>query len=820
MTQDLGRELRYVARSVGKSPWYFAMAAGLLGLSLGSSLAMFSLVDALLLKSLPVHGAERLVRIVTVRAPLGARSNFLYEEEFLPWRQRLSGFEDFFAWSEHDLGLEDNGAIERARVHFVTGEFFRALDAVAVVGRVTAEGDDQANVDGIAPVVLSYQYWQSRFGGDRAIAGKEFRIDGRKARVVGVTAKSFRGLSVESSPDVRVPVGWLRTLKPDLFENRIVCEVAGRVREGVAVESLRQEAESIWRNGWRGRNRSDPGLAGQFQFEAAGKGVSRMRSEYGNALWLVMGCMGLLMILVCVNVAGLGMARTAARREELAVRKALGASQAALLRGLLAEPLLILVAALGLAAALASAAIPRIHGMLPPLRDFTTQRLALALDLQMDWRVLGWGAAMACVALTLFGLLPAVSALRGDAHPYLAGGLRFSGSWSGRRWLAGLQIALCTLLLCGAGLSVESLRRLREQDLGFSAERVALFSISPRLAGYRGEDATKMRERLLAAVRALPEVEAAAAAGRGLMRGSGVKMTLAWAGERARAQDFLNSSGQSVTPGYFETMGIPLLEGRSLTERDAPEASVVAVVVNSELARRLSPGRRVVGRRFDFAVVNGKPAEAKYEVVGVVGDTKYRSLREPFQPIVHGPLAAEQDFILHVRTKGDAYRVAAAVQRALAVIDPRLPLVEVTTLGDEVRASMWAERVAAVLVSAFAVLAAVVSGAGLYAVMAFAVVQRRRELGIRAAVGARPVDVFRLLFGEGSATAAGGLFLGLVCALVAAPLVEGFLFGLEARAAGVYLAVSVVVAGLAGLAILAPAMRGARVDPAVALRRE
>lgn len=813
-------DLRAAARVLSNSPLFALSAVGLLALALAANTVIFSAVDALLLRSLPVHGADRLVRIVTVRQPLGARSDFHYEEEFGAWKKQLTGFEELFAWSEQDFDVRVGEAIERARVHFVTGNFFSSLDATPALGRLTGDADDKPSVDGRTPVVLSYSYWQRRFAGDPGVVGRPLALEGHQAVIVGVSARYFNGLSVETTPDMRAPIGWLRTLRRNLFENRIDCEVAGRLRPNVAAEPVRQQAEAIWRNGWRERNKLDPGEAGQFVFEPAARGVSRLRTQFGGVLWLLLGGMGLLTLLVCANVAALTMARTALRRGELAVRTALGASRSRLVRQLLAEAVLILLGAVAVAAALALAVIPRVTDALPPVRDFSAQRLSLSVNIAPDWRVFGFGALISGAALLVFGLLPALAAVSGDLHPLLKEGRITSAGWRGRQALVALQVALCTLLLTGAGLTLATLHRLEKLDAGFSPARVVTFGVSPEMAGYNAEDGVKLRERLLNLVRELPEVESAAAASRGLMRGTGVKMTIVPVGGRARPEDFLNTSGQGASPEYFATMGIPWMAGRNFTGREDPKRMPRPVVVNQAFARRFSPERDVLGRQFSHGTVDGKAAEPSFEVIGLVGDAKYRSLREPFQPVIYNPLTPGQDFILHVRTRAAPDRVIAPMRRLLAGVDPKLSFLEVTTLSEEVRASLWGERVAAQLAAGFAIVASLISAAGLYALIAFEASRRRREIGIRVALGARPLDVVRLMFHRAAAIAAAGVGAGVVLAWALAPHIGGLLYEVEPRDLRALAGASAVAFLIAAAASLMPSVRAAATAPTSTLRQE
>ncbi len=809
--------LRFAARLLTKSPLFTIGVIGLLATGIAANTVIFSLVDALLLRPLPVRDPERLVRLVRIRPPLAPTSEFLYEE-YEVWKKRVQGFEDVFAWSEHDMFIAVGDATERSRVHFVSDGFFDALGVKPALGRLLSP-DDGTPQAGTTPVVLSFPYWQRRFAGDAGVLGRTVTIDGHKAVVVGVTPKGFNGMSVETSPDVRIPVGWLRTLRPNLFENRIQCEVAARLRAGVSPEAVRQEAESIWLNGWPERNKSDPGGAGGFAFEPASRGVSRMRTQFGGVVWLLMGCAGLLALMVCANVAGLLMARTAGRQGELAVRVAMGATRLQLIRQLFAEAMLLMLGAAAGASVLSLLTIPFVVDALPPLRDLTATRLALTLNIAPDWRVLGFSLVISAVAVLLFGLAPALMTARGDLHPLLKEARAGSG-WRGRQALVVLQVALCTILLVGAGLTILTMRRLDGMNAGFDRGRVVTFSVDPDMAKYKPEQAVDLQRRLLEAARALPDVESAAISLRGLMRGTGIKGTLARAGERAGPGEFLNSSIHGVSPEYFDTMRIRWIAGRNFTGREDFKQTPKPVVVNESFVRRFGAGRAVLGEKFGNVMVNRDAAKPLLEVIGVVGDTKYRSLREPFQPIVYQLLAPGQSFIVHLRTRAAPAAVIAPMRRLLVGLDPRLSYIEITTLAEEVAASIWAERVAAFLAAALALAAALIAAAGLYALLAFAVTQRRREIGIRMALGARPFDVIRLIFNRAALLALGGIVLGLAAAWNIAPRLAAILYEVDPRDGRALTAAAAFVFTVAAVAALIPSFRASRTHPASVLRQD
>ncbi len=552
------RDVQFAARLLAKDRLFTIAVIAILAAGLGVNTAMFGLVDALLLRPLPVRDPERLVRLVTIRPPLAASSEFFYEE-YEAWRKNATGLADLLAWSEQDRFVRAGDSTERLRIHLVSGNFFEALGTRAAIGRLLTSADEALGAS--QPAVLSYPYWQRRFQGDPGVLGRAIGIEGHSFTIVGVTPKGFNGLTVETGPELRSPVSAAKLWPKLLYEGRIECSVVGRLKPGVSVESARAEAEAI--RAAVGRELAGTtleGPTGRFELEAAWRGVSRMRTQFSSVLRLLMGGLLLLLMMVCANVAGLVMARISSRQTELAVRVALGATRGSLVRHLLAEGLLLMLGGAAGAFAVSALLVPRITAALPPIRDLTATRLPLTLDVAFDWRVFGFSAAASAAAMLLFGLAPSLACVRRDIHPLLQE-FRAGGGWRRRQLLVVTQVALATLLLSGAGLTLLTIQRLNRMDGGFTREGVVTFSIDTGMAGYDELQEREFRRRLIAEARQLPGTVSAGIASRGLMRGTGLKMTIARTGEGAPRPEFLNSSTNAVSPGYFATLGIPLLAG-------------------------------------------------------------------------------------------------------------------------------------------------------------------------------------------------------------------------------------------------------------------
>jgi predicted permease len=562
-------------------------------------------------------------------------------------------------------------------------------------------------------------------------------------------------------------------------------------------------AEPRFRNEWHQ----------DLKVESIERGVSLLRDRFGLALQLLAGSAGLLLLLMCSNVAGLLLARVASRREEMAVRLALGATRARLMRQMLIESALL--AGMGSVAGwlIAASSLPLLLSALPPLRDRATQQLALSLDMAPDTRVLLFAGGISVATALLFGLSPALTASRVSLEGVLRGA-RSSPSGRNRMALVVFQVALCTLLLAGAGLLVRSFRQLHGLDPGFDRDHVITFTAYPAISGYSQDECEKLRRALLERIRAIPGVVSAASASRAVMRGSGVKFTILPEGQTPTDADSLNTSLNAVSAEYFDTMGMHTVSGRSFRDADRG-VKPPRVVVNQTFARRFFAGVSAVGRRL------GNGRGPRYEIVGVVSDAKYRSLREPVPPTLYSPAFEFTDaFVLCVRTRVRPESIVQPVRRALAALDPSLPFLEIHTLAEEVDASAASERLTAAVASLFGLLAAILAAIGIYGLLSYGVAQRRREIGIRMAVGADAWDIGRMISRQALAMVAAGVGAGLVAAWQTAPAIRSLLFEVAPSDPGSLAAAGGLVVVVSALATAIPAARAARVQPASALRDE
>lgn len=810
-------DFRFALRRLAKTPGFTAAAVGLLALGVGANSAIFSAFNAILLKPLPAPHPEQLVRMVQKTPQLGTRSNF-GRDYFDALRQHSTTLAAIFGDIDWLAAMNQPAPAEQVRVHLTSPEYFQVLGAHAMLGRALTAADDAAQ--GTPPAVLSYGFWQRRFQSDRQILGRTLTLHGRRFTIVGVMPREFNGMAVDSSPDVRVP--WsafpLLALETDRRPAYTTVEIAGRLKPGVTLAQAQAECQAFWRTS------TEAYYAGRRDLTAADlqrelnhgmlldpmeHGVSVLRDRFAPALKLLTGCVGLLLLMVCSNVAGLLLARAASRREEIAIRLALGASRARLVRDALLESAILAGAGSAGGWLLAWAAAPLLVRALPSIRDAGTTKLSISLDLSPDGRMVLFSACAAILTALLCGLAPALSAGRTSLDGILRGARSRSG-WRGRGVMVVAQAALCTLLLAGAILLVRSFEQLHGLNPGFDRDHIVTFSADPGLAGYDDRQAAVLRASLTERVRQLPGVVSVASASRPLMRGSGVKTTVVPEGQTVTPADFLNTSLNGVTPEYFQTLGIPIVEGRGLVEADGA-AKPRRAVVNQAFVRRFFPTADPIGKRF------GNAAYFSYEIVGVCGDAKYRSLREPMTPTFY-TAGVDSSFVLHVRTAMRPESIVQPVRQVLAALDPALPFVEVHTMSEEVDASAAPERLTASLASIFGGLAALLAAAGIYGLLAYAVAQRRREIGIRMALGARPLEIGRMVGMQALLLAMVGASLGIAAAIPAARWTRALLYNVPPSDPWSLAGAVAFVLLVAFLATLAPSMRAARVPPATALR--
>jgi predicted permease len=817
-------DLRYAARMLSKTPAFTAIAVALLGVGIGANAVIFSALDAVLLRPLPVKNPRELVWMVQKTPQLGTRSDFLYAV-YEALRDHSTTLSAVFGEQEYHVAMNEPRPAEDIQATVVTEEFFDVLGVPAMIGR-TLNADDAKENPGMVPAVLSYGFWRRRFDGDANAVGRTITLHGHKFEIAGVMPREFNGISMDVSPDVRVPFRALPLLldwgghppaRADLWVS-----LAGRLRPGATRAQAQAECYSIWRTITEatlkgpGDTRFESQLQRGMEVDALDHGTSILRDKFGNALELLIAAVALLLLMVCANLAGLLLARGAGRNEEIAVRLAMGATRGRLVRQMLTESALLAVLGSIAGLAIALAATPLLVKSLPPMRDLYTSRVPISLNIGVNVRVLLFSLAISALTVLLFGLAPAIGASRASLDSVLRSS-RASGRWRGRSALIVFQIALCTVLLAGAGLLARTFEQLKHVDLGFDAEHIATFSVDPSLAAYTPAQGKSLRLALMQRVRDIPGVMDVAIASRPLMRGSGVKTTVVPEGQPVTPADFLNASFNSVTPGYFEMMRMRVLRGRDLSDQDEPvKGSAIRAVVNETFAAKFFPDIDPIGRRFGGAGSGD-------EIVGVVSDAKYRSLREPMTPTFYNLWSSTsegQAMQLEVRTRVRPQTIVEPVRQALAALDPALPFTEIEVMPDEVDASAAGERLTATLASIFGAMAAVLAAIGIYGLLAYSVAQRRREIGIRMALGAAPWDIGEMIGKQALAMVGLGVGIGLGAAFAVAPWMRALLYGVAPSDPVSMIFAALFVAMVAAAATAIPASNAVRIEPASALRQE
>ena len=828
---EFWRDVKFGARLLSRSSVFTLTAIMLLAIGISANTLIFSVVDAILLRTLPVPHPEQLVRLIEVHSTGFVNWTFPYDVcDALAARD--ASLSEVICQGEIDAAFSDGSTSERLRVNLISANFFPSLGVRAYFGRLLTAEDEHSRA---MNAILSYDFWHRRFQGDRAIVGRKVTLHGQPFTIVGVTPRGFNGLDADTSPDVRIPASVDRSIVAPVDTTRpgvswTEAQIFARLRPEVSFERADAEVESLLRPSYEeqinrlykldGVNKNVQ--ASRLRFESVSNGVSTLRTQFSQGLRVLMAGVGLLLIMACANVAGLLLARSAVRAQEMGIRLALGASVSRLARQLLTESLILALLG-GIAGTLLTyACLPFLLSALPPIRDRRAAIQPLAIHIDIDLRVLAFAVGITLITALLCGLSPALRGARTDLTTTLRTGRTSTRRLFTRNLIVVAQVALCTVILTGAALLVETLDRMRAMNPGFDPDRIVTFTIDPRMRGYTAGQTRALSLKLLEQTRALPSVAAASIAGRGVMRGTGVKGTYAAAGTPISSKDFLNCSGNQVTPGYFDTMGIRVIGGRDFTWFDHNENDATRrVIVNEAFARRFFPGKDSIGQHVGAAGPDGI-AKPDWQIVGVVSDAKYRSLREPIPPTIYNPMVdgSDYEFVLNVRTRQHPEAIIGAVRGVLRSLDPEMPFIEVRTLREEVETSLWQERLLAALSSIFGAIAAILAAIGLYGALDYAVKSRTREIGIRSALGAEPARLAGLLYRETLLLITTGLALGLVAYAVSAAWIHRVLYDVRSwDLLAIGLAVLFIIASTA-LAAALPIWRGIHIQPATALRQE
>jgi predicted permease len=819
MLRDIRQDLSYALRSLGKSPAFTALALLTLALGIGANAAIFSVINSVLLRPLPYRDADRVV-FVWSSTPAFDRSA-LTPGRLIDFREQLTAVEGLAGISHLSVNLTGGGDAERLPASSVSSGFFDVLGVAPLIGDTFHPGRTDAH-----DVVLSYGLWTRRFASDPALVGREICINGRSRRVVAVMPPEFvwpaitgRGSSSASPPELWLPgAGHDIPRTPgddpnqDLSANRRIgyLRAVGRLRDGATVAQAQGEAEALSNRLALDHPREDAGI---------GVVVQPMREQFFGVvrqpLLILVGAVAFVLAIACGNAASLLLGRATARRREIAVRLALGASRSRIIRQVLTESMLLALG--GACGGIAMAWCAR--SWLIALAPADIPRLA---DTGIDMTVLGFTLGISIVTGILFGIVPAwqvsTGPLTGDLDEGNTRGSAGPRAGRTRDVLVVAQIAVALVLLIGAGLLLRSFAALTRVDTGIDTRNLLTFAMA--LGGPRAEfqrTQVAFYDDTLRAIRSLPGVRGAGAAVTLPIGGDDFSIPYAVEGQPLLpAGQELVAGYQVVTPAYFETMGIPLVSGRDVRESDVREAPPV-VMVNQTLARKQWPGQDPIGRRLR---IGSNPSDPWMTVVGLVGDIRHLGPATPPRPEIYQPFTQNSftSMVFVVRTAGDPTTLVPALRSAVARLDPAQPISRVSTMDEHLARSLSRPHFMSTLTAAFGGLALLLSMVGIYGVMAYSVAQRTREIAIRSALGAQPRDVLRLVLVKACGLSVAGVVAGLISAAGLTRVLAGQLFGVTASDPVTYVSVAALLVAVALVAGAIPAVRATRIDGTVALR--
>lgn len=830
------QDLRYGLRMLLKHKGFTAVAVLSLALGIGANTAIFSLIDAVMLRSLPVQEPQRLVLFgkaesagIDIGFPNSSWDLFSYPT-YREVRQRNQVFSDVAAvhsFSSRVHGVVhaggSTGELEQIKAQMVSGTYFSVLGVNAILGRALTP-DDDVTPGGHPVVVASHSWWQRRFGGDASVVGTAITIDKTSYTIIGVAPKEFFGTTVGESPDIWVPLAMEEQLPPgwkgyndSTFQSLYLI---GRLKPGIDVEQAGAEANLLFKqllSEYSGPQPSAERLQAiqqaRIELTPAGRGLSELRKEFSLPLKILMVVVGVVLLIACANIANLLMARATARHQEFTVRVALGASPARIGRQLLTESLLLALVGGAAGILLGSWGSSALVSMV------STGPQALPLNVEPDMRVVAFTLFVSVISAVVFGTAPALRASRVELSASLRSNRASSSSMTrsllGKALLVS-QVALSLLLLVGAGLFVRTLVNLQRVDTGFNQDHVLLFQIDSDSIGYKEDSRlVKLYKDAEEKVSLIPGVRAASFSMFAFNQG-GWTSPASTRGDSSSAHTEQRVRHNSVGPDFFSAMGLPLLGGRSFGAQDT-ETSPKVAVISEALANRLFPGASPLGKRFGRG---GPEHSGDIEVVGVVKDAKYEDLMEQQRAMAYYPYTQSIQYLsnFEVNFSGEAGAIAAETRRAIKEVNRDLPIVEVVRMSEHVGRSLVQQKLIARLSSFFGLLALLLACIGLFGIMSYSVARRTNEIGIRMALGADGGDVLRLVLREGLAPVLIGVAIGLPAALAGARLITSLLFGLTPADPLTICVATMLLLAVAALAGYLPARKASRVDPITALR--
>ena len=837
MVSQLLNDLEHGLRLLRKAPLFTTLVIASLGVGIGANGAIFTLLDQIVLRPLPVERPERLVQISidgTFEGDTWGNGTEISYPMFLDLRDH-EAFEGLFARFPWALHVNARGRTARVNGELVTGRYFSVLGVPAALGRVISDDDDRVK-SGAPVAVLSHAYWRSQYARDPKVVGQTLTINSHTFTVIGVAREGFDGIDVGRATDVWVPMAMKPQLTPgwDHLDNRRsrFAQVFGRLKDDVSIEQAQAALQPVFKS-IRATELTDAVFAGKtdevkkrfaesrIAVTPAPRGTSRT-DEVASPLWILMGIGGVVLLVACANVAGLLLARGMGRQREVAIRLALGASRKRIALQLLVESLLLGVLGSGAGLLVATWTVsPLMMLLVGP-----DQRTAISTTL--DARVLAFMMLLGCVTALLFGLVPALQASGAPAGTALKDRTATAAGRADmrtRKVLVAAQVALSVLLVAGSALFLRSLQNLLSQNPGFATSNLVAFSVEPSLNGYSSEAAIKLMDRLREELKRTPEVSSVGFAGVRLLLGGSWNSGMTLTAPPGRQQVYTYNN--AVTPGYFATMGIPLLLGRDFNERDRhvrlarnEDLQFRSAIVNQKFVDTFLKGANPIGARLGFGQDPNTPTPI--EIVGVVGTAKYIGIKDEAEAQAFFPMLESEPrrFTAYVRTSGPPEALFATVRRVMQNIDPTLPIYDLITMEAQVGRSVADDRMIAVLATVLACIGSVLCVLGLYGVVAYTVSRRTREVGIRMALGALGRQVTLLFFREAAAVVAIGVVAAVPLLYMSARYIQAQLYGIDALNPQTIAAAIALLGAVALIGALVPAPRAARIQPLTALREE
>jgi putative ABC transport system permease protein len=828
---SLRRDLTFAFRLMRQTPMVSLVAMLSLALGIGANVAIFSLVNALMLKTLPIHDPERLAIISQPPSEPGRQPGTSFTN---PQWEYIRDHQDFFggvaAQGGTRFNLNAGGEARPVAGIFVSGRFFDVLGVTPVAGRTFTPEDDQRKGGPNGPVaVISYGFWQREYGGDRAAIGRVIYLDGHAFTIVGVTPPSFYGIEVGRTFDIAAPLGTepiIRGAESSLDRRSTWwLRLVARLAPGQSIEQADARLaafhtglrEGTMPQDWRPQDQQTY-IAQAFKLMPGGNGLSPLRTRYSQPLFVLLAIVALVLLIACANMANLLLAQSTARQRELAIRLSLGASRWQIARQLLLESLLL--SAIGSAAGVMLA----LWGSRALLQLLSTRTSLVTLDLTLDWRVLAFTTLVGVLTGLLFGVAPALRAtgltpaltLRDHSRGVVSGGGRINFGHG----LVALQVAVSFVLVLGASLFVRTLVDLTSQEMGFRSDGVLIANVDLRRTPASDKERPALFQQLRDSVAAAPGVQAAAISVVTPISGSTWNNLITVPGYEAPERERISNFNR-VTPDYFKVMGTPLLAGRDIANSDRAGAQKV-VVVNEAFVKKFFSGQNPLGKTFMLGLP-GRPDASNYEIIGVVADAKYVNLRETPPPTMYTAWGqadtASSNAIITMRVSGGAEGFRRTALEAITSVNKEA-VVHFKTFDEDINAALIQERLVASLSAFFGALALLLAAIGLYGVMSYSVARRRNEIGIRMALGAAPDKVMRLVLANVALVTVVGLVAGMALAIGTGRFVDTLLFGLVANDMTMLVVAAVTLGAAAALAGYVPARRAARVDPMVALREQ